>query len=76
MAVGSQCTAPCPSGQHGVGYVAQCTIAGWQVAARDCSDVIQLPPRKPCNFLPTPNAPAGSNGWAADCAGRGDGQTC
>jgi hypothetical protein len=74
MRVGSQCTAQCPSGQQGVGYVAECTYVGWQVTARDCSDV-PLPP-KPCNFLPTPNAPAGSKGWAADCAGRGDGESC
>jgi hypothetical protein len=52
----------------------QCTIAGWQVAARDCSD--DPPPRKPCNFLPTSNAPAGSKGWAVDCAGRADGKFC
>jgi hypothetical protein len=74
MTVGSQCTAPCPSGRQGVGYVAQCTIVGWQVTARDCSDV--PPPRKPCNFLPTLNAPAGSKGWAAGCAGRKDGESC
>jgi hypothetical protein len=76
MHVGHKCTAPCASGQQGVGYVADCTIAGWHVMARDCSDVVQPPPRRPCIFLPTPNAPAGSKGWAADCAGRGDGERC
>ncbi|WIA40163.1 hypothetical protein OEZ86_013560 [Tetradesmus obliquus] len=73
MSVGSQCTATCPSGQQGIGYVASCTIGGWQVTARDCSPIIEVPT---CNSLPTPNAPAGSKGWAADCVGRRDGETC
>ncbi|WIA40167.1 hypothetical protein OEZ86_013564 [Tetradesmus obliquus] len=74
MPVGSQCTAACPSGQQGIGYVASCTIGGWQVTARDCSTIIVEVPT--CKSLPTPSAPAGSTGWAADCVGRGDGETC
>ncbi|WIA20647.1 hypothetical protein OEZ85_005025 [Tetradesmus obliquus] len=71
LRVGSKCTVPCPSGQQGVGFVAECSFAGWQVSARDCSDVPTT-----CNFLPTLNAPAGSKGWGADCAGRANGETC
>jgi hypothetical protein len=49
--------------------VAECSISGWQVTARDCTT-------STCNFLPTPNAPDGSKGWSDDCAGRGDGESC
>ncbi|WIA08138.1 hypothetical protein OEZ85_007594 [Tetradesmus obliquus] len=71
MSVGSQCTAARPSGQQGIGYVASCTIAGWQVTARDCSNIPTT-----CSFLPTPNAPEGSKGWSSDCAGRANGESC
>jgi hypothetical protein len=76
--VGSQCIAPCPTGQQGVGYVAVCTTTGWQVTARDCANVTAPAPAAPqtCNFLPTASPPAGSKGWAAECAGRNDGETC
>uniref|UniRef100_A0A383WDU4 Tyrosine-protein kinase ephrin type A/B receptor-like domain-containing protein n=1 Tax=Tetradesmus obliquus TaxID=3088 RepID=A0A383WDU4_TETOB len=69
--VGSNCTEPCGTGQQGIGYVAECTIGGWQVTARDCSDVPTT-----CSLLPTANAPAGSKGWNNDCAGRGNGEFC
>lgn len=79
MTVGSQCTAACPSGQQGSGYAADCTIAGWQVAAKNCSEI---PPDKPiyipipCKSPPGGNAPSGTAGWPADCAGKADGESC
>uniref|UniRef100_A0A383VLH2 Sushi domain-containing protein n=1 Tax=Tetradesmus obliquus TaxID=3088 RepID=A0A383VLH2_TETOB len=71
MSVGSQCTAACPEDQQGIRNVASCTIGGWQVTARDCSNISTT-----CSFLPTPNAPEGSKGWASDCAGRANGESC
>jgi hypothetical protein len=85
MRVGSKCPAPCTSNQQGAGYVAECTMIGWQVTARDCANVTtpsnELNETRPvtpefCPSLPTANAPAGSNGWETGCAGRADGQIC
>jgi hypothetical protein len=77
--VGSKCIVSCSNGQQGIGFVAECTMRGWQVTARDCANVTPPEPEilpKACGFLPSPNAPLGSKGWAADCAGRDHGQTC
>jgi hypothetical protein len=74
--IGIQCKAPCNSSLQGSGYVAECTVTGWQVLSRDCNNNTEAKPLAPCNFSPPGNAPAGSTGWSNNCAGRADGQTC
>uniref|UniRef100_A0A383V6H4 Sushi domain-containing protein n=1 Tax=Tetradesmus obliquus TaxID=3088 RepID=A0A383V6H4_TETOB len=55
MHIGARCTAPCPQDvfTSGSGYVAECTLSGWQVMSRDCS----MSQPDVCNDLPTPGPP-------------------
>jgi hypothetical protein len=62
---------------QGSGFVAECTLGGWQVLSRDCINKTDVPLQLViCNFLPTGNVPAGSKGWSTSCAGKADGETC
>lgn len=74
MHIGARCTAPCPQDvfTSGSGYVAECTLSGWQVISRDCS----MSQPDVCNDLPTPGPPSGSKGWSSSCAGRSVGESC
>ncbi|WIA41032.1 hypothetical protein OEZ86_004670 [Tetradesmus obliquus] len=76
-AVGQQCFTTCiwPA-YDGSGYYVTCLPDGsWSGPGGFCFPRSCSGSPGP-DFLPTPNAPAGSKGWSADCAGRANGGTC